>query len=116
MPGLYERILELTNKMSMTGKELGIKLGLKKSPLTDWKNKKSSPTLEQFVKMCEIFAVSPEYLLTGKEAAELTPEEQQLVDLYRRSNVTGKKLILNNAKSTSEALPAELELSASQIG
>lgn len=37
MPDLYGRILEQTERLGITGKELGELLGLKKSPLTDWK-------------------------------------------------------------------------------
>ena len=112
MHGLYERIIILTNKANINGRELGEKLGLKKSPLTDWKNKKSNPTLEQFAKMCEIFAVSPEYLLTGKEAAELTPEEQKLVGLYRLADERGRRSIMRTAENESR----ELESSASGTG
>ena len=67
MTSLYSRILEQTERLGITGKQLGALLGLKKSPLTDWKNQKSSPTLEQFKKMCEIFAISPTYLLYGSD-------------------------------------------------
>ena len=34
----YERINFLCKENHITGKEIGEKLGLKKSPLTDWKN------------------------------------------------------------------------------
>lgn len=112
MQSLYERIVEQTTKMNISGKELGNMLGLKKSPLTDWKNGKSNPTLEQFGKMCEIFAISAEWLLTGKEAAELSPEEQKLVDLYRVADTRGKRNIMRSA----EAESAELESSDSKIG
>ena len=47
MPDLYDRILEQTERLGITGKELGNLLGLKKSPMTDWKNHKSNPTIEQ---------------------------------------------------------------------
>ena len=66
MSSLYDRIIEQTKRLNMTGKELGQQLGLKKTPLTDWKNQKSCPTLEQVVMMCEIFAVSADYLIFGK--------------------------------------------------
>lgn len=88
--------------------------GLGHGTIRRWNN--NSPAVDKAKIVADFLQVSFEWLVTGKEAAELTPEEQELVDLYRRSNVTGKKLILNNAKSTSETLPAELESSASQIG
>lgn len=51
----------------MSGTDLGKILNLKKSPLTDWKNKKSKPTLEQIVQICEYFDVSSDFLLFGKQ-------------------------------------------------
>ena len=116
MQNLYERIVEQTTKMNISGKELGNLLGLKKSPLTDWKNGKSHPTLEQFKKMCEIFAISAEWLLTGKEAAELSPEEQLLIEYYRNSSSTGRRSTLGTAKMNSELMPAEQQSSTSPNG
>lgn len=81
MLGLYERILEQTSRLDITGKQLGELLGLKKSPLTDWKNCKSNPTLEQLAKMCEIFAVSSDYLLFGSET-NLSADQQELFNAY----------------------------------
>ena len=81
MSNLYKRILEQTELLGITGKDLGNLLGLKKSPLTDWKNKKSRPTLDQLIRMCEIFAVSADYLLYGKTDA-LSEDQQELIDTY----------------------------------
>ena len=61
--------------------------------------------------------VTVEWLLTGKTSAqEYTPEEQQLVDYYRAGNDAAQKLILSNAKTTSEQLPRERESSTSNVG
>lgn len=118
MENLYERIKEQTKKNNINGNDLATLLGLKKSPLTDWKNGKSKPTLEQFEKMCEIFAVSTEWLLLGKENENLTAEEQELIDLYRNTNDVGQPLITSHAKDIQKALPRQQEiiLSDSKIG
>lgn len=89
MPDLYGRILEQTERLGITGKELGELLGLKKSPLTDWKNHKSNPTLEQLAKMCEIFAISSDYLLFGV-ANILSPDHQELIDTYDKLDRRGQ--------------------------
>lgn len=89
MPGLYERILEQSERLGMTGKQLGELLGLKKSPLTDWKNHKSNPTLEQLVKMCEIFAISSDYLLFGS-TKDLSPDQQELISTYGKLDRRGQ--------------------------
>ena len=89
MSGLYERIVAQTELLGLTGKELGEMLGLKKSPLTDWKNKKSNPTLDQLVKMCEIFATSSDYLLYG-EMGSLSADQQELIDTYKKLDRRGQ--------------------------
>lgn len=81
MTKLYDRILQQTTQLGLTGKDLGSMLGLKKSPLTDWKNHKSTPTLDQLTKMCEIFAVSSDYLLFGK-VNTLSDSENILLEKY----------------------------------
>ena len=83
---LYERINLLCKEKGITGKELGEKLGLKKSPLTDWKNKKSKPTVEQIIMMCEIFATSTDYLLLGRNINDLTKEEEkEIIIAYKQA-------------------------------
>lgn len=90
---LYERIYNLCKERNMTGKELGEMLGLKKSPLTDWKNKKANPTVEQVIRMCEIFATSSEYILFGKESKNLSEEEEQIIKAYRKADERTKNII-----------------------
>lgn len=81
---VYDKIIEQVNKNSLTGKELGNMLGLKKSPLTDWKNGKSKPTLEQLVKLCEIFAISSDELLGLNTTDKLSENEQELLSIFKQ--------------------------------
>lgn len=67
MTEMYQRIAEECQKHNINGTQLASLLGLKKSPMTDWKNDKSNPTVDQLAKMCEIFAVSADYLISGYE-------------------------------------------------
>ena len=83
MDDIYVRISAECAKIGLTGNEFGKKLNLKKSPLTDWKNQKSKPTLEQIMKMCEIFAISADYLLFGTTGSILNAPETQLLAKYR---------------------------------
>lgn len=88
MTDIYERIIEQSTKLGLTGKELGALLGLKKSPLTDWKNKKSCPTLEQVSLLCEIFAVSADYLIFGQST--LKSDEQEFLQNYMKLDSRGR--------------------------
>lgn len=91
--GLYERISELCQKNNITGIKLGELLGLKKSPLTDWKNGKAKPTIEQIVRMCEIFATTTEYIILGKQTIELDEKEQELLEAYQRADAGTQKSV-----------------------
>ena len=107
MKDLAKRIEEITKKNSLTGKELGEKLGLKKTPITDWKNGKAKPTLEQIIKICDIFAISSDELLQINEKKKLTDEEQLLLEHFRKCSNGNKQIILNAASGLSNQ---ELEL------
>lgn len=54
----------------------------------------------------ERLGLSLDYILTGKEAGDLTPEEQQLVDLYRQADSRGKRSILRLAQDEAQELTA----------
>lgn len=91
MEEITKRIKGLLDKNKTNGVQLGLMLGLRKSPLTDWKNNKSKPTLEQIVTICKNFTVSSDYLLFGKkDYTELNKNELELLDNYRHLDSRGK--------------------------
>ena len=91
MSTLYERIFICSTQLGITGNKLGELLGLKKSPLTDWKNGKSKPTLDQLEKMCDIFATSADYLLFGHEIRKSTEtEKNSIIYLICYQTLTGR--------------------------
>ena len=51
--------------------------------MTDWKNGKSQPTVDQIIKICEIFGISSDYLLFGKIEQKLTLDEKNILNAYR---------------------------------
>ncbi len=114
MSGLYERIVAQAEILGLTGKELGEMLGLKKSPLTDWKNKKSNPTLDQLVKLCEIFAVSADYLLYGKSST-LSNDQQELVDTYEKLDRRGQHRIHTTIYEELDRMALDAKQSKSDI-
>jgi len=87
--------MEEAKKKGLNGKDIAQLLGLKKSPLTDWKNEKSMPTTEQIIELCEIFAISADYLLFGLANENLTNEEITLLSKFKELSNADKQEILN---------------------
>ena len=73
---------------------------------------KKEPGSQKVILVAERLDLSLDWLLTGKESGNLTLEEQQLIDHYRRADNRGKRNILRTAESES----TELESSASKLG
>lgn len=100
MEKLINKIILLCKQKGITGKELGVLLDLKFTPLTNWKNGKNKPTLEQFIKICEILEITPNDLLEiennniNEIYQLLDPTDKLLVDTifnkYKENNKEGK--------------------------
>ena len=93
MDDIYLRIIQECSRIGINGNELGKMLALKKSPLTDWKNGKSKPTLEQLIKMCDIFAVSADSLLFGCTGS-LNATELDMIAKYQLLSLDDKDEII----------------------
>ena len=76
----------------------------------------NSPAVDKVKLVADYLHVSLEWLVTGKEADELSPEEQLFNEYYRNSNNTGRRSTLGTAKMNSELMPVELESSTSKTG
>lgn len=107
---IVDRIKQKCKEMntSMNALEKELKLGNGTIRLWDIKDPGSS----KVILVANRLGCSLDWMLTGKEASDLTPEEQKLVDLYRIADDRGKRSIMRSA----EAESAELQSSASQTG
>ena len=120
---IVERIRNLCKSENTTLAALERELNLSNGSIAKWD--KSTPSIEKILLITNRFNVNIDWLVTGKEAAELTPNEQELIELYRNTNDIGQPLITNHAKDIQKALPRqdinqeikpEIKLSDSKIG
>lgn len=100
------RCKEKGTSMNALEKELGFGNG----SIRLWDKKE--PGSQKVILVAERLDLSLDWLLTGKESGNLTSEEQQLIDYYRKADDRGKRSILRTAESES----TELESSASKLG
>ena len=73
---------------------------------------KKEPGSQKVILVAERLDLSLDWLLTGKESGNLTPEEKLLVDHYRQADDRGRRNIMKTAENES----AELESSTSKLG
>lgn len=111
---MVERIKELCKKNNTTMGTLEKEMGLGNGTIRRWDER--MPGADRALALANRLGVTVEYLLTGKEAADLTPEEQLLVDYYRTTNPTGRAATLATARTNSELMPKEAQSSDSKIG
>ena len=107
---IVERIKSLCITENITIKELERIIQISNGSIRHWNEK--TPSVERVLLVADYFKVSLDWLVTGKESGKLTPEEQQLIDYYRKADDRGKPSILRTAESES----TELESSASKLG
>lgn len=109
--------MDIVERIKLQCKEKGTsmcalekKLGFGNGNIRRWNTQ--TPGSDKIIAVANALEISIDYLLTGKEAADLTPEEQQLVDYYRQADDRGKRSIMRTAANES----AELESSIMQHG
>lgn len=107
---IVERIKSRCKEKGTSMNALEKELGFGNGSIRLWDKKE--PGSQKVILVAERLDLSLDWLLTGKESGNLTPEEQLLVDHYRRADNRGKRSIMRIAESES----VELESSTSKLG
>lgn len=83
---IIERIYKLFDEKDKKAYELCNKLNIRTSTMSTWKARTNDPPAKYMKTIADFFGVSLDYLMTGQDAPvrkTTTPEEDQLLDLYR---------------------------------
>lgn len=64
---IRDRIFDKIEELNMTQKEFSEKTGIPQSTISDWRKKRTNPTAEKILVICNVLNVSPEWLLSGIE-------------------------------------------------
>ena len=62
-----DRIFERLKEIGMTQKDFSEKTGISQSTISEWKSKRTNPTSEKIMVICQVLGVTPEWLLSGIE-------------------------------------------------
>lgn len=87
-------------------RELTNFLGLKSVAFSEWKSSKSKSYRKYLIEIADFFNVSLDYLVYGKEKnsskVELTADEQELLDIYKKLSPMSKGRIKERAEMLAE--------------
>ncbi len=64
---ISDRIFEKLNQLSMTQRVFSEETGISQSTISEWKSKKTNPSSEKILIICNVLNVTPEWLLSGIE-------------------------------------------------
>ena len=91
---ISERILKVLKDRNMTQAEFAKQVGIATSTISEWKKRKTNPTADKIMDICNVLQITPEQLLTGKGIEDeenitvtsrescITPYDIQLVQDY----------------------------------
>ena len=61
---ISEKIFYLLDQKGITQKDFAVQTGISQSTISDWKRKKTNPSADKILKICEILHVTPYELLS----------------------------------------------------
>ena len=110
---ISERIFQIMEEKHISQTALSERTGISQRTISDWKRKKTNPTLEKVIPLCRALGISPTYLLTGEEdpaayvirpagtQSGLQEDEQLVVDYYNGLSEVKKKRLVAYMKGLS---------------
>lgn len=103
---ISERILKVLKDRNMTQAEFAKQVGIATSTISEWKKRKTNPTADKIMDICNVLQITPEQLLTGKGIEDeenitvtsrescFTPYDIQLVQDYHRLKEEQQKRLM----------------------
>ena len=102
------RLKELRSEQNLTQKALASQLNLSTNIICEWEKGRCSPNIETLKKLSKIFKCSIDYLLGNEDdfgvisfenvAQELTSEERELLEYFRKLNTLNRMHVSAYAK------------------
>lgn len=102
-----KRLKKVLSYKNMSQKELSKRLFLSESAISAYVNNNREPEYEVLRRMSRVLGISCDYLLGGNEIAlsgrtVLDESEWLIIQMYRRMNTNGKRIVLSLVTNFSE--------------
>lgn len=100
-----QRLNELLRETNTSRTELSKKTGIPLTTMWGWSEKGTQPSADKVIKIADFFEVSTDYLLGRSNDvgiietnANLTPDQNELLNLYNRMSFQNKNRLLGFAQ------------------
>ena len=77
---ISERLFEIMTRKNVSQKRLSDITGIAPSTITDWKKKKTNPSADKIMTLCEALDVTPYELLSGTEAGGVAAPDRIIIE------------------------------------
>lgn len=100
---ISERIFLLMDKNGLSQKEFSEQTGISQSTISDWKRKKTNPSADKILKICEVLHITPNELLAGRTVHDdgrmdyvfaLNKDEEVVLESFRSLESRQKERLL----------------------
>ncbi len=86
---ISERIYKYMEEKGISQLEFAKRTGISQSTVSDWKRKKTNPSADKIMIICEVLGISPYELLQGTENQKL--KEYQLIEAYQNLSINARR-------------------------
>ena len=93
---ISDRIFETLALKNITQKEFSDRTGIKPSAISEWKKRKTNPSSEKIMSICDFLNVTPEWLLSGIDGAGSRSEGRDFYTVEKHTE-TGELITCFNA-------------------
>ena len=90
---ISERIFALLSKKGMTQKEFSERTEISQSTISDWKRKKTNPSADKILIICEVLQITP-YELLAENIGDMNADTSNLFAMNR-----DEKIVLESFRS-----------------
>ena len=102
---IRDRIFDKLDELNMTQKDFSQKTGIPESTISDWRKKRTNPTAEKLMVICNTLGVSIEWLLSG---IEQPGDRGKPMDWYVIDSKTESGMLISTYNSLDKAAQARL--------
>lgn len=108
---ISQKIFSMMEQRGMTQKDFSEQTEISQSTISDWKRKKTNPSADKILKICEVLQITPYELLSDVDTKDgdskvdyiiQNKDESILLESFRRLDIKQKQRVLGYLEALSD--------------